>query len=88
MEPKRRPRVQDGVDDEDPQAVRAEGYDPDDPAVVAAIDIVRWELSLLATVTASSCRPRSFRGQPITVVVKAPRAEIAQFQLAKAMCCR
>jgi hypothetical protein len=55
---------------------------------VAAIDIVRWELSLLATVTASSCRPRSFRGQPITVVVKAPRAEIAQFQLAKAMCCR
>ena len=39
-------RVQDGVDDEDPQAVRAEGYDPDDPAVVAAIDLVRWELSL------------------------------------------
>jgi hypothetical protein len=30
-----------------PQALRAEGYDPDDPAVVAAIDMVRWELSLL-----------------------------------------
>ena len=27
--------------------MRAEGYDPDDPAVVAAIDMVRWELSLL-----------------------------------------
>ena len=27
-------------------AVRAEGLDPDDPAVVAAIDMVRWELSL------------------------------------------
>jgi hypothetical protein len=23
------------------------GFDPDDPAVVAAIDLVRWELSLL-----------------------------------------
>ena len=23
-----------------------EGYDPDDPAVAAAIDMVRWELSL------------------------------------------
>ena len=29
------------------QAVRAEGSDPDDPAIVAAIDMVRWELSLL-----------------------------------------
>jgi hypothetical protein len=28
-------------------AVRAEGLDPDDPAVVVAIDLVRWELSLL-----------------------------------------
>jgi hypothetical protein len=25
---------------------RAEGLDPDDPAVIAAIDLVRWELSL------------------------------------------
>jgi hypothetical protein len=24
----------------------AEGLDPDDPAVIAAIDLVRWELSL------------------------------------------
>jgi hypothetical protein len=41
-----RPRVQHGVDDEDAQALRAEGFDPDDPAVVAAIDLLRWELSL------------------------------------------
>ena len=27
--------------------MRAEGLDPDDPAVVAALDLVRWELSLL-----------------------------------------
>jgi hypothetical protein len=27
-------------------ALRAEGFNPDDPAVVAAIDLVRWELSL------------------------------------------
>jgi hypothetical protein len=26
--------------------VRAEGLDPDDPAVIASIDLVRWELSL------------------------------------------
>jgi hypothetical protein len=26
--------------------LRAEGLDPDDPAVIAAIDLVQWELSL------------------------------------------
>ena len=31
----------------DAQALRAEGLDPDDSADVAAIDTVRWELSLL-----------------------------------------
>jgi hypothetical protein len=35
------------MDDEDAQALRAEGLDHDDPAVVAAIDMVRWELLLL-----------------------------------------
>jgi hypothetical protein len=30
-----------------PAAIRAEGLDPDDPAVIAAIDLVRWGLSLL-----------------------------------------
>jgi hypothetical protein len=34
------------VDDDECEAVRAEGFDPDDPAAVGAIDIVRWELSL------------------------------------------
>jgi hypothetical protein len=34
------------VDDDEAQALRVEGLDPDDPAVVAAIDLVRWELSL------------------------------------------
>jgi hypothetical protein len=33
----------DGIDRE---AIRAEGLDPDDPAVVTAIHVVRWELSL------------------------------------------
>jgi hypothetical protein len=34
------------VDDDERQALQAEGLDPDDPAVIAAIDLVRWELSL------------------------------------------
>jgi hypothetical protein len=37
------------MDDEERLAVRAEGFDPDDPAVVAAIGLVRWELSLFRT---------------------------------------
>jgi hypothetical protein len=40
------PHVQDLVDDEERQALRAEGPDPDDPAVIAAIDLVRCELWL------------------------------------------
>jgi hypothetical protein len=36
-----------GADDEERQALRAEGLDPDDPAVRAGIDLVRWELSML-----------------------------------------
>ena len=35
-----------GVDDDKRQGLRAEGLDPDDPAVIAVIDVVRWELSL------------------------------------------
>jgi hypothetical protein len=34
------------MDVEERQAPWAEGLDPDDPAVIAAIDLVRWELSL------------------------------------------
>lgn len=32
-----------GMDDDERQALRAEGLDPDDPAVVATIDFARWE---------------------------------------------
>jgi hypothetical protein len=38
--------VQDGMDDEHAQALGAKGLDPDGPHVGAAIDLVRWELSL------------------------------------------
>jgi hypothetical protein len=34
------------MDVEERQALRVEGLDPDNPAVIAAIDLVRWELSL------------------------------------------
>jgi hypothetical protein len=40
------------VDDEEVEALRAEGLDPDAPAVVAALDLVRWELSLIYPVFA------------------------------------
>jgi hypothetical protein len=35
------------MDEIERAAIRDEGYDPDDPAVVAAIDLVRWELRQL-----------------------------------------
>lgn len=35
------------MDDNEREAIRAEGLDPDDPAMRAAIDLVRWELELL-----------------------------------------
>lgn len=35
------------MDDKEQDAIRAEGLDPDDPAVRAAIDLVRWELEIL-----------------------------------------
>jgi hypothetical protein len=37
-----------GVDDDERRALQVEGLDPDDPAVIAAIDLARWELSLWA----------------------------------------
>jgi hypothetical protein len=36
------------MDDDERKAIRAEGLDPDDPAVRSALDLVRWELELLA----------------------------------------
>jgi hypothetical protein len=35
------------VEDDERQALRDEGLNPDDPTVIAAIDLVRWELSLI-----------------------------------------
>jgi hypothetical protein len=36
-----------GLDPVEAEAIRAEGLDPDDPAVQMALDLVRWELELL-----------------------------------------
>jgi hypothetical protein len=41
------------MDDNEREAIRAEGLDPDDLAVVTAIDFVRWELSMLGSVNRS-----------------------------------
>jgi hypothetical protein len=35
------------VDDDERAALRALGLDPDDPAVLAALDLVCWELEML-----------------------------------------
>jgi hypothetical protein len=35
-----------GLDSVEVEAIRAEGLDPDDPAVKAALDLVRWELEI------------------------------------------
>ena len=45
--------VQSGVDKTEREAIRSEGLDPDNPAVVTAIDFVRWPLSLLGSVNMS-----------------------------------
>lgn len=34
------------MDETEQEAIRAEGLDPDDPAVVTAIDLVRWQLAI------------------------------------------
>jgi hypothetical protein len=36
------------MEDDEREAIRAEGLDPDDPGVRAALDLVRWELELLS----------------------------------------
>jgi hypothetical protein len=35
------------MDDDEREAIRAEGLDPDQPDVRSALDLVRWELELL-----------------------------------------
>jgi hypothetical protein len=47
------------MDDVEREALRAEGLDPDDLAVAAAIDLVRWELSLCLPM--STEKPRDQR---------------------------
>ena len=39
------------MDSEEWLALIGEGLDPDDPAVMTALDMVRWELQLLGTAT-------------------------------------
>jgi hypothetical protein len=39
------------MDDIEREAIRAEGLDPDDPGVRTALDLVRWEMELVATST-------------------------------------
>lgn len=36
------------MDEDEPEAIRAEGSDPDDPAMQAVHDLVRWELAMLS----------------------------------------
>jgi hypothetical protein len=49
-----------------PEPCGAEGLDPDDPAVVAAIDVVRWELSLLARVPPGPVTLVATRGRQVS----------------------
>jgi hypothetical protein len=43
------------MDEVEREALRAEGLDPDDPAVITAINMVRWELAVWSP-------PPSWRG--------------------------
>jgi hypothetical protein len=57
------------VDDDERQALRDEGLYRDDPAVIAAIDLVRWELSLGTQVGAPARRPSVHCVQATTCVL-------------------
>jgi hypothetical protein len=48
------------MDDAEREAIRGEGFDPDDPVVRAAVDLVRWELELIGP---GSRKPPRFRSQ-------------------------
>jgi hypothetical protein len=37
------------MDDIEREAIRAEGLNPDDPAVIAALDLVRWGVGTTLT---------------------------------------
>ena len=57
MEPTRTLSVQAGMDQIERAAISDEGYDPDDPAVVAALDRVRAEL-VMSAVGVAHCNER------------------------------
>jgi hypothetical protein len=59
------------MDDDEREALRAEGLDPDDPAVVAAIDMVRWELSLMGT----SSSPQRVRKKSASAFKNSPASQ-------------
>ncbi|MGD1172155.1 hypothetical protein [Mycobacterium seoulense] len=42
------------------EVIRAEGFDPDDPAVLTATDLVRWDLSVIRTLAGYSGWPTPF----------------------------
>jgi hypothetical protein len=50
------------MDDDEREAIRFEGLAPDDPAVLAALDLVRWELELLGYGNLSSSTYSSASG--------------------------
>lgn len=51
-----------GMDEIEREAIRAEGLDPDDPAVVTAIDLVRRQLSLYFGDQHTRDEPAQYRG--------------------------
>jgi hypothetical protein len=63
-----------GVDDDERQALRDEGLDPDDPAVIAAIDLVRWELSLGKSPHPPDRSPRTCPGHRVDHEMADPKA--------------
>ncbi|WP_156670155.1 hypothetical protein [Mycobacterium sp. E3305] len=48
------------MDEIEREAIRAEGRDPDDPAVVTAIDFARWTLSLHVGAQTLATNPHDF----------------------------
>ena len=50
------------MDEIEREAIRAEGLDPDDPAVVTAIDLVRRQLSLYFGDQHTRDEPAQYRG--------------------------
>lgn len=52
------------MDPEEREALIDEGMDPDDPAVIEALELVRWELSMLCDTWAAGHREPGRRDPP------------------------